>query len=229
MELSAQELETYTFVDPAGKPKGPGDGLKKGASRQAVVTVKADYLSRMFVASAWAGKLPTTAFLGKIISECKRWNPRLCGIEANAMQELFADLVIEKAKTELASVRMYPVFQPTKVKKEWRIRNVLEPVINEGRLFLLPGMSDLEAELRNFPLGDSMDMVDALASAISLVPRRISTIKEERSSEQEARLRYLRETGAPASYIEQVEESFKPHQTRTQETRPWQSRRMVGR
>lgn len=193
-------LDVYMFVDPAGRTK-TGAKLKKARSRQAIIVVRADWLNRIFVAVAWAGRFPTSKFTDKIISIYSQYTPRICGIEANAMQELYADMVIEKAKSQLENVAMYPVYQPTKVEKKWRIRNILEPVINDGRLFILPGMSDLESEIRGFPTAAFADLVDALASAIALVPKR--TKQRQENDEVNETLRYLRETGAPAAYIEQ--------------------------
>ena len=198
-ELELQYLDGYMFVDPAGKPK-PGERLKKSRSRQAIIVLNADWLNRIFVHVAWAGRLPTSRFTDKIISTYQRHRPRICGIEANAMQELYADMVIDKAREKLDQVSIYPVYQPTKVEKTWRIRSVLEPVINEGRLFLLDDMQDLEAEIRGFPTAEYKDLVDALASAIKLVPRRGK--QKQENMEISEQLRYLRETGAPAHYIE---------------------------
>lgn len=198
-EIELTYLDTYMFVDPAGKPK-PGDRLKKTRSRQAIVVIQSDWLNRVFVREAWAGRLPASKFTDKIISIYQQYRPRLCGIEANAMQELYADMVIEKAKEKLDKVSMYPVYQPTKVEKKWRIRNVLEPAINDGRLFIRGNMPDLEAEIRGFPTAEYADLVDALASAIALVPRR--TRQKQESQEIAETLRYLRETGAPPDYIE---------------------------
>lgn len=199
LELDLKELNHYMFVDPASKPK-PGQSLKKSRSRQAIIVLAADWIPRYFVRLAWAGKLPTSRFTDKIISTHRDYRPRLCGIEANAMQELYADMVIEKARTLERQVAMYPYYQPTKVEKNWRIRTILEPVINDGRLFIMEGMQDLEAEIQGFPTLDRKDLVDALASCISLVPRTARRRREK--SEVEQTIRYLRETGAPPSYIQ---------------------------
>lgn len=198
-EIDFSHLETYMFCDPAGKPK-PGERLRKSRSRQAIVVIQSDWIPRFFVRVAWAGRLPASKFTDKIISIYREYNPRICGIEANAMQELYADMVIERAREKLSRVGMYPVYQPTKVDKNWRIRTVLEPVINEGRLFIPHDMPDLESEIRGFPTSEFKDLVDALASAITLVPRRAQEQRDR--SEMEETLQYLRETGAPHHYIE---------------------------
>ena len=63
-EVELALLDTYMFVDPAGKPK-TGARLKKARSRQAIIVIRSDWLSRMFVATAWAGRLPTSKFTDK--------------------------------------------------------------------------------------------------------------------------------------------------------------------
>jgi hypothetical protein len=85
----------------------------------------------------------------------------------------------------------------------------LEPVINQGRLFILEGNAqvDLENEVRSFPTGKRKDIVDALASAVKLVPAR----NQEKAKDDEVQgvLQYLRETGAPGWYIEQRDKELR--------------------
>jgi len=208
MRISLSELDFYMFVDPAGKAKR-GEGLKKSRPRQAIVVLAADWLTRVFVFYAWAGNLPPTAFMEKIIDVYSRYSPRICGIEANAMQELFAELVKDEATRRLGTVRMRPINQDTHVDKDWRIRTTLEPVVNQGRLFLLDGNTqiDLENEVRSFPTGKRKDIVDALASAVKLIPARNQ--EKARDDEVQGVLEYLRETGAPSWYIEQRDQELR--------------------
>ena len=195
--MKIDELEKYAFADPAsGKQK-----LKKVRSRQAIVVIGVDHLIRIFVLLAWAGRLTTSKFRDKLLEVHEKYKPRRFGIEANAMQELFGDLVIEKAKEEFGTSKFIPVNQPTKIEKEFKIRTALEPVIADGRLFLMDDQIELRSEIVSFPTGQLKDIVDALASAIMLIPRRHP--QEARDTEREALAKYLRDTGAPSWYIEQ--------------------------
>ena len=72
-ELELPYLDTYQFVDPAGKPK-PGERLKKARSRQAIVVIHSDWLSRIFVRVAWAGRLPTSKFTMRCRSFMQIWS-----------------------------------------------------------------------------------------------------------------------------------------------------------
>lgn len=194
-KLDYTKLERFGFTDPAS---GKGR-LKKVRARQAIVIIASDWLQRIYVLYTWAGRIPTSRYLDKIIKVCEDYRPRVFGIEANAMQSLFADLVSDAAKQRAKRLSFVPVTQPTKIDKDFRIRTTLEPVIADGRLFTLESQSELEAELRSFPTGLTKDIIDCLASAIALVPRRPLPVQQSREAEQLAQ--YLRNTGAPTWYI----------------------------
>lgn len=191
-----KDLETYGFCDPAsGKTN-----IKRIRARQAIVVIVVDSLFRIFVALAWAGRIPTSSFRDKILDEQEKWRTRRFGIEANAMQELFGDLVAEKSRERSGTSKFLPVHQPTKIEKDFRIRTSLEPVINDGRLFIHESMTELQSELFGFPTAQTKDLVDALASVLTLIPRRPR--KQQISDEAHQLADYLRKTGAPSHYIE---------------------------
>ena len=118
------------------------------------------------------------------------------------MQFLFADLVRDEARRQFGSrVRLIPVNQPTNIDKDHRIRMVLKPLEDEGRLFFLEKSPDLDTEYSGFPTAQRKDIVDALASAINLVPKRQKAVQDNDEIQQLAE--YLRKSGAPARLIEE--------------------------
>ncbi len=202
MALTISDLVHYMFVDPAAR-SDTQQKRHKQRSKQAIVVIGVDWLERVFIRFAWSGRLPASNFASKIIDTYMRFNPTVCGIEANGAQTLFAELVQEEAKNKLGRISMRPVAHSVKIAKEWRIRTAIEPVLNQGRLFLEDGpqMMEMEAQLRSFPTGKFVDLVDALASCLSMIPKRRKTLELE--EEAQSVLAYLRETGAPSWYIEQ--------------------------
>lgn len=189
-------VDKYAFTDPAS---GKGR-LKKVRARQAIIVIGTDHLQRIFTLYAWAGRLPTSQYIKKLIKVCTDYSPRIFGVEANAMQTLFADVVIDEAKKTMATIPFAGIYQSTKVTKDFRIRSILEPVINNGRLFTQKRQDELNAEIRGFPSSATKDLVDCLASAIALMPKR--TVVQQKNEEAEALATYLRATGAPSHYIE---------------------------
>lgn len=189
-------LERLAFTDPAsGKA-----ALKRIRARQAIVVIAHDWLQRVFVLHVWAGRIPTSRYLNKILKVNEDYRPKQFGIEANAMQSLFADLVTDAAKRRAKRMSFIPVTQPTRIDKNFRIRTVLEPVIADGRLFITKTQVTLQGELRSFPTGLTKDIVDCLASVIALIPRRPLPIQQSQEADQLAS--YLRNTGAPSWYVQ---------------------------
>ena len=198
-----EDLPRYFFTDPAGgKQKAASAKHKKIRALQATIGVAVDDLQRIFVIHCWSGRLAPSAYLDKLIEICDNYSPKVFGIEANAMQSLFADLVHTEARRRLGAYKntFYEVNQPTKIDKFFRIRSSLEPIINEGRLFVPEHMTELISDLRGFPTIQHVDRVDCLASAVALVPQK--TIPQQTNDEAEQLASYLRRTGAPSDYIE---------------------------
>ena len=187
------------FCDPAA---GKNLNLKRVRARSAIVVVAQDSLGRVFTLLAWAARCSTDALTTKIFEVNETFRPRTFGIESNAMQSLYGDMVGREARFRERRVPILEVRQPTNVEKNWRIRTILQPVVANGRLFIQPQQLELRAELVNFPMSATVDLVDALASAVKLLPT--VQIRREQDGELQKRLAYLRETGAPMDYILQV-------------------------
>jgi len=187
------------FCDPAA---GKRLAIKRVRARSAIVGITQDNYGRVFVLVAWAARCSTDALTDQIFAFNEQFRPRSFGIEANAMQSLYGDMVGREAKFRQFKVPILEVKQPTNVDKDWRIRTTLQPVIADGRLFIRAEHMELKQEIINFPMSATKDLIDALASAVKLLP--VVHTRVEHDQELERRLMYLRETGAPAEYILQV-------------------------
>jgi hypothetical protein len=189
--------ERFSFADPAS---GKKLALRSVRARAAIVTIGVDAIGRIFVLDAWADRVSAQKLSDKILEMCDRWTPALFGCEANAMQSLFADLVDFERRLRGMRVPITPVVQPTRIDKDFRIRISLQPVIGERRLFVHPSQVELRAELTTFPTNPRKDLVDALASAIALVPPR--AIAREQDARADALSKYLLDSGMQRPYIE---------------------------
>lgn len=207
-----EHLELYGYTDPAsGKV-----AVRKTRARQAIVMIGVDYLTRVFVLFTWAGRLPTDKYKEKILNTYdtfqKSGNLRRFGIEANAMQELFGDLVVVEAKRRWGKAKFVGVNLSTKVEKNFRIRTILQPVISDGRLFVLEEHVELWGELQGFPLAATKDLAESVATAYSLVPRKGKVAR--RNTEAERLAEYLRNTGAPSWYIQEKMQGMQTKEVR---------------
>lgn len=186
------------FCDPAS---GKREIIRRIRARSAVVVVGADAMTRLFVLHAWADRCSTNTLIEKILETQSQFHPNIFGIEANAMQSLFADAVGREARQTNRVLPLIPVNQPTKIDKDWRIRTALQPVIGDGRLFIQPTQYELKGEMTSFPMTITKDIIDALASCVALIPHQ--STRRDFDNESRELAEYLRSSGAPASYIEQ--------------------------
>jgi hypothetical protein len=185
------------FCDPAG---GKRMELKRVRARSAIVVVGTDRLGRIFVLHTWADRCTAGQLSEKILKIQQERLPRVFGIEANAMQALYGEMVAREARHLGQRLPLLPVKQPTNVDKDWRIRTALQPIIGNDRLFLQAGQYELKAELTTFPMNPLKDLVDALASAVTLLRKPMSA-RVERADSQ-AYLEYLRSSNAPSWYVD---------------------------
>lgn len=192
--------ERYAFVDPASSKKQ--QELKLLKSRSAIVVVAPDWLGRIFVLDAWGGRCSTDQLIERMYKTHDVWKLKQMGGEANGLQELFQEAILRDARLRGKTLPLRPIHQPTRIDKDWRIRATLQPIVANGRLFLRPDMTELRLEITSFPLSPLKDIVDALASAIRMIPPRQK--RQEDDAETTHLLDYLRKTGAPPAVIEEV-------------------------
>lgn len=196
-EVPLQSLDRVAFLDPAsGKAK-----TRKVQARSAIVVLGQDPYHRIFVLDAWAGHVPVPTLVEKIFAINETFRPRVFGGEADALQTLFQEAIRLIANDRNVKLPLQPITHSTRIEKEFRIRTTLQPVIAEGRLILRADQQELLAELEGFPVFQTVDLVDALASGIDLLPNK--TLRKQKDEQALAVASYLRKTGAPASYIEQ--------------------------
>ena len=203
----------YGFLDPAGgKARG---GLRRVSARSAIVIVAPSPQGHLVVLEAWAAKCPTSELVAKVFSLQETWKIKIFGVEANAMQSLFVDSLEMLAANREIKIPLTPVFQPTRVEKTFRIRTALQPVIESGRLILGETQLELYSELEAFPQGQTVDLVDALASAVSLVPA--LPPGEEDFYEDRGLERYLRSINTPEWYISKRLEQIREERTQSRQ------------
>lgn len=201
-EIDSKLCTYYAFTDPAsGKSKSGSSASSIKQSKQAITVVAVSPQSHVFAVFAWLGKLPTTGYIDKLLKVRADYNPKIFGIEAAAMQSVFADVMRIEAKRKLHAGTFLPINLPTNIDKKFRIRTQIEPFINYGRLFIAPHLFELDAALRGFPAADEyLDLIDCFASNLKLIPKRPEPVTQNEELLQLAK--YLRETGSPPWYIE---------------------------
>lgn len=194
--------ERFFFADLAAGKKTQGE-LKRVRARQAIVGAAPFYYANrrfVFIVYAWAGRLSTQDFKEKLIEVHDKWRPTRFGLEANAMQSLFADTIIDAVKEKKQRVRFVSVNQPTKLDKDFRIRSALQEPFANHEIFLLRNQTELQTEIVGFPTASTKDIIDALASIFyHLLPKR--SVTRQDIDERDGLAEYLRAKGCPPAEI----------------------------
>lgn len=191
----ADLYDVTAFVDPAAS-KSP---LKKQRAQAAIVVVAQDEQRHVFVRYSWARQCHTDELSEKIFDVNAKFLPRTFGAEANAMQILYGESLQREARQRGVKLPLVPVYQPPQQKKEWRIRAALQTLIAEGRLLLRYEDDELRQQLLRFPQALRVDLVDALASAVTLLPTR--PLPAQRADARAGLASYLRASGIPPAEI----------------------------
>jgi len=168
MQLSKGDLgECYAFLDPSG---GRNQTIKRIAARSAIVVVQECLEDSLLVREAWAAKCSTDELTEKIFEFNRQYFPRLFGVESNAMQSLYVDSVIREARERSFRLNLIPWSQPTNIQKPFRIRTTLQPWFSHGKIIIRDTLVELKNELLAFPTGTLVDLADALASVVAIIP-----------------------------------------------------------
>lgn len=189
----------FMWLDPAsGKKK---EAIRSVRARSAIVVVGTDVLNRIYVLDAWADRVGTNEIRKKFVDLCEFWGPQIAAFEDMGQQSLLFDPIMDEAAHRGISIPLAAIKPTNKVDKRFRIRATIQPVYGAGRLIIDESLIELINEITGFPLSPTMDLVDAMASAIALVP---PATTEQKTSDDAAELaRYLRESGASMDVIEQ--------------------------
>src|SRR6185503_1821186 len=106
-------------------------------SQTAIVVCAQDDVGRLFVLYTWAGRVRPTEIVQEVIRAHMMYHPRMFGIESNAQQNLFAQLLTELIHRDgirdFAPVYVRPPIDKTKTE---RIKNAVQPYMKSGRLLL---------------------------------------------------------------------------------------------
>jgi phage terminase large subunit-like protein len=172
-DLKAKRLSTAMTVDP-----NHSGNAGHGRCRHAIIVVAVSELGDYYLLDEWVEASSYDVFYSKIFELAQKWNLRRVGVETVAAQKYVKHhiesispskgypLQVDELKGEVEA----PDGTLT-TKKEWRIRNVIAPILESGHLWVQKRHSNFINELQTFPKGKFKDALDAFAYAPQLVER----------------------------------------------------------
>lgn len=211
--VTALDLVRVSFYDPSS-------GGTSARAENAIIVAGMDYRRRVFVLEAWS----KNCGYGHAIENWHDINDRL-----KCWRNLFEDVGSQKEILEIVNMRANPcqfqkrwqkgsgevcgkTHRPLKPvphrppggsqNKEERIRMLAQAAFEERRVYIDYRMEKLRKQILEFPHGELVDLLDALAYCISQLrpPLSEDTIREERRRADERRQRHHARTATGVDY-----------------------------
>jgi predicted phage terminase large subunit-like protein len=171
------ELRNYMAVDFGYAVSGDSDFT-------VVMVGGIDDSSNIYVREYVRKRMKPNETLQTIVDLYNRYNCSAVGIETNGPQKIYYYMLDEHAKSSsLHNLRIIELSHS--IKKETRILN-LQPKFQDGKIFILPDMVDLESELIKFtPQGRSSghdDTIDTLSNLVMTMNKANATAPRKRNN-----------------------------------------------
>jgi len=159
----------------------PNSGSLSAPDFPAIIVSAQSPLDQIFVLDAWSRRVAPDTFVDQIYEMWQRWQPRALGIE-EAGQQQTAFYFKKKAKETGVYIFMQKVTPRNRVKAE-RVRKQLQPIINQGRMYVRKSQATLRHQIRFFPDLENDDEIDALAYGAELWRSPLSAKDQEEEEE----------------------------------------------
>ncbi len=151
-----KQTYTFAFIDPA-------ISLEASADYTAVVVVDVDTENTWYVRVAKRQRITATQTIELIFKLATDFKCKMIGIETVAYQKALMHFLSDEMRKRKVTIPIHAVNRGPDISKGMRIRSLV-PRFEWQRLYLKPGLYDLEDELNKFPRGSHDDLLDALAS-----------------------------------------------------------------
>lgn len=167
-QIALHDLNIFMAYDPA-------QGKKHSSARNAIVVVGIDSDENWYVLHSWAASTSVDIGIRHMLSALLEWEPDMSVCE----EVLFSDLILPALQRSIVEKRMKHFamrgVKPSGRSKDFRIIS-LQPLYEQGRVFYHRSQDELISETLSHPVGETVDLLDALAyiKDVAYAPRRAS-------------------------------------------------------
>lgn len=153
--FKVESLRRFMRVDPAISERA-------GAARSAIIVDGVHADDRKFVLEAWAKRCQPFEMIEKIFEFQGIYDCESVGFESVAYQRILKPILEAEAERRGMWLNVVELRPDSREKKENRIRGI-QPELERGNIWIRRDMEDLIAEYTQFPVGGTVDLLDALA------------------------------------------------------------------
>lgn len=178
-------LNFYVLIDPA-------ISTKKQACRTAIVRVAVHSSGAYYIDDYFVGRITNHETVQRACEMVTRSSvpPKSCGVEAVAYQEALKNDLEREFIQRGIHTPVEPVRPGSHESKEMRIQ-ALQPIHQRGHFFIRTWMDELTLEMRQFPFGKYVDILDA----ISYTPKIAFTPVKAEEDNQASVVQWLMDRG----------------------------------
>jgi len=173
--IKKEHIKYYGENEEVGLPKNitkfsmcdPAVSQQESADYSTIVTVGVDEFDNWYVLEVRREKWTVGELIDNLFSVYIQWKPITMSIEViGQAQGLLTPIEMEETRRAQIGKPVYLPLVEIKsrppVRKENRIRSVLQPRFERGKVFIKRDMYDLEEELLKFPKSKHDDIIDSL-------------------------------------------------------------------
>ncbi len=131
------------------------------ADESSIVIVGVDAENNWWVLETRSGKWKTDELIEQLFAVKKQWNPQTMTIEVIGQAQGIMLPIHDEENRRNDYLPLHEITVRPPIKKEIRIRSVLQPRFERGKVFIKRDMFEFEEQILKFPRGKRDDMIDA--------------------------------------------------------------------
>jgi hypothetical protein len=152
--LLPKNLNIFAVCDPAISQEADAD-------ESVILIVGVDEINNWYILEVRNGQWTVGELIEQLFAVFAEWNPQDMTVEVIGQAQMLVDSIYEAENERNIFLPLTPIKARPKITKQQRIRAVLQPRLERGKIFLKRDMFDLEEQILQFPRHRD-DMIDAL-------------------------------------------------------------------
>ena len=150
-----RDLHIFAVCDPAVSQATTAD-------ESSILIVGTDWENNWYVLEVRSGQWTVGELIEQLFATHAQWKPITMTIEVIGQAQGLMSPIYEEENRRNRYLPLVEIKVRPPIKKEMRIRSILQPRFERGKIFITRDMTELEDQIANFPRGRRDDMIDAL-------------------------------------------------------------------
>jgi phage terminase large subunit-like protein len=148
-------LNVFAVCDPAVSQAATAD-------YSCILVIGVDPLNDWYVLNVWREKCTVGELIEQLFITKHTWAPVTISLETIGQAQGMMTPIHDEENRRNDYLPLYEINSRPDIKKEMRIRSVLQPRFERGKIFIKREDFELEDEILKFPRGKHDDMIDAM-------------------------------------------------------------------